>query len=336
MITRQLNIKTVVCAVAALVSLAACRQRDYRQCSGTAWGTTYHITYSSDRALDDSIAAVIGQVDMTLSPFQRQSVVSLVNRGDTLATHPWLTHIIEFSQQVCSISGGAFDPTLAPLINLWGFGYVPGRDEGPSQEQIDSVMTTVGIMECSVADGQVVKKHPGTEFNFSAIAKGYGVDKIAEMLRRNGCQDYLVEVGGEMSLRGLNPRGEEWRVQVDAPVPADSAASMHQRLAVLQLTDTCIATSGNYRNFREIDGHRIGHTISPVTGRPLLSPTLSATITAGTCALADALATACMAMPLDSAEAMVRSLPGVGAMLVVADADTFKIIQVPPAEVTLY
>lgn len=331
-----MNIKTVVCAIAALLSLVGCQQPGYRHCSGTAWGTTYHIVYRGDRSLDDSIAAVIRQIDMALSPFQSRSVVSVVNRGDTLASHPWLTRIIGLSQRVCSISGGAFDPTLAPLINLWGFGYRSAQEGVPSQEQIDSVLTTVGIMQCGVADGKVLKKHPRTEFNFSAIAKGYGVDEIARMLSRNGCDDYMVEVGGEMSLRGLNPRGEKWHVQVDAPVSADAAVPLHQRLTVIQLTDTCMATSGNYRNFREIDGCRVGHTISPVTGRPVLTPTLSATVTAGSCALADALATACMAMPLDSAISMLNHLPGVGAILVVAQADTFRILQIPPDTATTY
>ncbi len=332
MALRSRYIKLAACAITILAMVTGCRQPSYRQSAGSAWGTTYHITYRSDRALDDSIIAVIRQVDMTLSPFQSQSVVSRVNRGDTLASHPWLTEVIELSQRVCSISGGAFDPTLAPLINLWGFGYEPGQDTAPTQEQVDSVLASVGIMQCAIVDGEVVKKHPDTKFNFSAIAKGYGVDMIADMLRRNGCENYLVEVGGELSLRGLNPRGEKWRVQIDAPVSADDGSAMHQRLAVRQLTDTCMATSGNYRNYREEGGRRYGHTISPVTGHPVESSTLSATVTAGSCALADALATACMAMPLDSAGAMIERMPGVGALLVTAEADSFRIIQVPYTE----
>ncbi len=328
MTKRLRHIILAVWPVAMFVLLAACTQPGYRRCAGSAWGTTYHITYSSECPLDDSIAAVMRSVDMTLSPFQGQSVVSRVNRGDTLDTHPWLTEVIALSQSVCSISGGAFDPTLAPLINLWGFGYAPGSEAGPGLEQIDSVLMSVGIMQCGIVDGKVTKKHPDTQFNFSAIAKGYGVDKIAEMLTRNGCDNYMVEVGGELSLKGLNPRGEKWRVQIDAPVPADSAGALHRRLAVVSLTDTCMATSGNYRNLREIDGRRYGHTISPVTGCPVLSPTLSATVTAASCALADALATACMAMPADSARAMIERMPGVGVLLVMADADTFRIIEI--------
>lgn len=164
--------------------------------------------------------------------------------------------------------------------------------------------------------GRVVKKSPSTEFNFSAITKGYGCDLIGEMFRRNGCEDYLVEIGGEIALSGRNPRGEPWRIMVDAPLDNDTAI-VHERMALMQLSEGGVATSGNYRNYKESAAEgKVWHTISTVTGRPAHTDLLSATVVAPSAMLADAYATACMAMSADSACAMIERVVGVEALLV--------------------
>lgn len=317
----------IIVIVGAL--LCGCGEAQYRRAAGATWGTTYSIVYKAPRDLSDSIVSVMRQVDMSLSPFERESLVSKVNANLPATADSMLTDVMRLSQQVCELSGGAFDPTVAPLINLWGFGY---RDAGsaPTQAEIDSALACVGIMECRInADGSVSKKSPETEFNFSAIAKGYGVDAIAAMLRRNGCTDYMVEVGGEIALAGRNPKGSDWRIQIDAPV-ADSTSLVHERLTVLELTDRCIATSGNYRNFRAMGDTLVGHTIHPATGRPVSTATLSVTVIAPSTALADALATAVMAMPADQAAVMLESMPQVEALIVSAKADsTYAITTIP-------
>lgn len=174
----------------------------------------------------------------------------------------------------------------------------------------------MGIGRCRLQGDRIIKAKPGTEFNFSAITKGYGADLVGEMLRRNGCDDYMVEIGGEMALSGVNSRGEPWHVMIDAPCDADTAHVLHERLAIIHVTDCGVATSGNYRNFKRTASGRKHHTISPVTGRPVMTSTLSATVIAPDAMLADALATSCMAMPLDSALAMIEAWPGTAAMIV--------------------
>lgn len=308
----QLFLFIVLC----LLSWGCERTPSWQYASGNTWGTLYHIKYRASGDLSDSITAVMRAVDMSLSPFEKASVVSAVNAGQDVEADLMFCEVLDLSQRVCSVSGGAFDPTVAPLVNLWGFGYREGASDIPDSAQIDSALMSVGVRDCHIGtDMRVRKKNPGTEFNFSAIAKGYGVDMIAEMLRRNGCTDYMVEVGGEIALAGDGPSGDKWNIQIDAPVE-DGGMPGVNRLTTMRLTDRCIATSGNYRNHRSTSEGDVGHTISPVTGRPVATSTLSATVLAPTTALADALATSIMAMPLDSARKMLRSLPEVDALIV--------------------
>lgn len=320
-------------AIIALITvlLCSCAEPQFRKARGATWGTTYNITYKSSRDLSDSIVKVMRQVDLSLSPFEKESLVSRANRNLPVKADSMLSDVMRISQRVCALSGGAFDPTVAPLVNLWGFGYRDGAELRPSQAQIDSALEHVGILECGIADdGSLYKKSPSTEFNFSAIAKGYGVDAIANMLRRNGCSDFMVEVGGEISLAGKNPHGENWRIQVDAPV-VDSIRYLHERLTVLELTERGIATSGNYRNFKTIGDSIFGHTIHPSTGYPVQGSTLSVTVIAPSTAMADALATAIMAMPAEKAADMIQSMPDVEALIVSANPDAAFAVTTLPA-----
>lgn len=310
-------------ALAALMSACGAPGRDTTHyVEGGVWNTTYHITYTGGPAsLEDSVIAVMGEVEASLSAFLDSSTVSRVNAAPsgTVMADPLLRRCLEASRRVSALSGGAFDPTVGPLVSLWGFG--PAKTQGvtPSDAAIDSALTTVGIASCYVDSiGRVIKKADATAFNFSAIAKGMGCDAIGDMLRRNGVTDYMVEIGGEIALNGVSPRGCPWRVQVDAPLASDTSV-IHERLAVIELTSGGVATSGNYRNYRETDGQRAVHTISPATGRPIETATLSATVTAPDCMTADALATACMAMQPDQALAMIGRISGAEAMLVSRD-----------------
>lgn len=290
----------------------------WRTAQGAVWNTEFHITYKASVDLRDSVLAVMKQVEASLSPFAKKSLITRINLGEDLRADSLLTRIFLESQRINRLSGGAFDPTVAPLINLWGFGYKNG-DVEPTQEAIDSMLALVGIAECNLSpDGLIVRKSPGTEFNFSAITKGYGCDLVGEMFRRNGVTDYMVEIGGEIAVSGRNPRGSEWRIMVDAPVESDSAP-IHQQLVTIGITDCGVATSGNYRNRRDTERGRVWHTISPVTGRPALTDLLSATVIAPTCMTADALATACMALYSADAMAMIEGIPSAEALLVTAD-----------------
>ena len=313
------QIAAIMLASVMVLMLGSCRQKaSYRTCSGSVWATTFHITYCSDRALDDSILQVMRAVELSLSPFEPQSTVSRVNSGSSSVTDPMLRRILTSSAEINRLSHGAFDPTVAPLVNLWGFGY-DNSHEPPTQERIDSALQLVGIQRVSI-EADTLRRPSGMTFDFSAITKGYGCDLIGEMLRRNGSEDFMVEIGGEIALAGHNDRGEKWHIQIDAPV--EGSVPGQEGAMVVALTDCGVATSGNYRNYRATaDGAKVWHTISPVTGRPAESPTLSATVIAPDCMTADALATACMAMQPAEALEMIEAVPGASVLLITAAPD---------------
>ncbi|MDE6377107.1 MAG: FAD:protein FMN transferase, partial [Duncaniella sp.] len=301
-----LYILLILLSSLSLLPTSCVKPQRYHTCEGGVWNTVYRITYRSDRDLRDTIIAAMKSVEMSLSPFAEGSLISAVNRGDTsVRADSHLRRVFEASQEVNRLSHGAFDPTVAPLINLWGFGYRSGSGD-PSAEAIDSLLLSVGIAECRIDEsGAIVRKSPVTEFNFSAITKGYGCDMVGEALRRNGVEDYLVEIGGEIASRGSSPRGKKWRVSIDAPVENDTTV-IHERMAVIEIGTAGVATSGNYRNYRESAEGKVWHTISPVDGHPALTDLLSATVVAPSCMMADALATSCMAMNSRQALAMIE------------------------------
>lgn len=307
------------------VSSASCVRSQWHQTGGAAWGTTFTVKYYGDRSLDDSVVAVMRQVELALSMFEPSSNISRINRAETDTLAPMTAEVFAAAQRVSALSGGMFDPTVAPLVNLWGFGVEHAVDDAaPDSADVSAALLRVGIVECWVDSAAVLhRKNAGMTFDFSAIAKGYGVDCVADMLRRNGCTNFMVEIGGEISALGCNSRGEPWQIQIDSP---SSGVAGHEQLETIGLTDRSVATSGNYRNWRKLgDGSRVGHTISPKTGYPVQRDVVAATVIAPRCVTADALATAAMAMGADSARVMFGSLPEVSALLVLTDGSEVRI-----------
>lgn len=314
--------KKIIFILITLVATAtSCVSKpEIRKCSGAIWATSYNITYSASSDLTDSILSVFSQVEQSLSPFDKGSLISRINRGESMLTDSLLRRVFLASQEINRLSNGAFDPTLSPLINIWGFGY-DNSFTTPTQAMIDSALANVGIYHCHLDAGNLIKGSPKMEFNFSAITKGYGCDLVGETLARNGAENYMVEIGGEIALKGTNPHGNPWHIQIDAPI-ASQDASLHTALKIISITDCGIATSGNYRNFHETASGRTWHTIDSRTGAPVITTTLSATVIAPNCMMADALATACMAMPENEALEMIEAIPGTSAMLVKAATDS--------------
>lgn len=323
------NILNIVAAVLIAAFCSGCGRRagvgKYTTVEGSVWHTTMHVTYGAERDLSDSILAVTRAVEQSLSPFLPDSRISSINRNEDMSADAHIAGVFAESQRINRLSGGMFDPTVAPLVNLWGFGYEENGGE-PTPALIDSCRLLVGISDCSINDGVMAKKSPGTQFNFSAITKGYGIDCIAEMMWRNGIDNYMIEIGGEIALRGVNAKGEKWHIQIDTPA---SGKEGHERLSVIAVTDCGIATSGNYRNYRDTSRGRIGHTISPVTGMPVASEVLSATVIAPSAMTADALATALMAMDVDAGIAMIAGEPAAEALLIIADGDGYRTVTTP-------
>ena len=318
------NPKHVAVVVATVLALAAYflakPSAQYRRISSIVWTTEYHVTYKGTCDMTDSINAVLNAVDGALSMFNPASTVSRINRGDdNVAPNAMVNELLAMSQRISSETDGYYDPSVAPLVELWGFGK-KGADTLPSQQQISEALALVGISKIRVdAHGKVVKPHQAMMIDFSSIAKGFAADAIGRMLRRNGIDDYLVEIGGEIAMHGKNPAGEQWNVSIDQPIEsADSV--VHQSAQVLSLTNMGVATSGNYRNYRWKDGKKIVHIINPKTGQPEVSHLLSATIVAPTAAEADAYATACIVMDTQRSIRLVERLQGIEAIFIYADS----------------
>lgn len=317
---KKLKYFGVLFTLVAMCLIQSCGRNDYSACEGVIWNTVYHATYAGTEDMNDSILATLRRVEKSVSAFDSTSTVSQINRNENLSVDSVFLKVYNKSLEIWGKSNHYFDPTLAPLINAYGFGY---RGESAVNERtIDSLRQFVGIDKTSVEAGRMVKRDGRTEFNFSAIAKGFGADMVGEMFRRNGIADYMIEIGGEIALSGKNPHGGKWRISVDSPV-MNRDSIVHVSQIVLSITDCGVATSGNYRNFRNLNGKNIGHTIDPTTGLPAANDLLSATVIAPTCMEADAFATACMAMGSAKAREMIER-EGLAAFLIFADGSTWR------------
>lgn len=283
------------------------------------WNTVYHITYQGDRALADSVMTVLNEVGKSLSVFDKSSLVSKVNESSATQVDSHFMTVYNTSLVVNGVSEGMFDPTVSPLITAWGFG--PGHKVSADTLSIDSILSFTGISKTRLEGSTLIKEDIRTQFNFSAVAKGYGCDMVARMLRQNGVENYLVEIGGEIAVGGEGPSGEPWKISIDKPVE-DKTEMIHDASAVISVTNAGIATSGNYRNFHKEGDATFGHTISPLTGRPVKTDVISATVIAPTCMEADAAATACLAAGSDISKKILSTLRYEG-MLILSDSTTF-------------
>ncbi|MBE6268400.1 MAG: FAD:protein FMN transferase [Bacteroidales bacterium] len=285
----------------------------YHTDEGRIFGTSYRITYKHKENLHEDIKNILQQVDNSLSPFNKNSTISKINNNEGNEPDSMFLYIFGMAQEVSEETSGAFDITVAPLVNAWGFGFKQGIT--PDSLTIDSLRNFTGYKKISIANGKVVKQHPETMLNCSAIAKGYGCDAVAHMLHCKGIEDYMVEIGGEVVLKGRNKKNVPWVIGINKP----SEDGRNELQTVLQLTDCCMATSGNYRNFRFVDGKKVSHTINPQTGYPANNSLLSATVITDECAYADALATAFMVMGKDKAMEYCNNNPKIEAYFIYAD-----------------
>lgn len=283
---------------------------------GKIFGTFYSITYCADRDLHTHIKAKLQDVDNSLSPFNKNSIISAINNNrDTLPDRMFL-EVFTLAQEISRKTGGAFDITVAPLVNAWGFGFKQGTPVDKST--IDSLRRFIGYSTVELVDGNIIKQHPETMLDCSAIAKGYGCDAVAEMLESHGVENFMVEIGGEIVTRGHNSKGQAWSIGISKPTDNNSG-SENGLQKVIAISDKGMATSGNYRNFRIENGKKIAHTIDPRTGYPVQHTLLSATVIADNCAIADAYATAFMVMGLDEAIEFCSNEKNIEAYFIYAD-----------------
>ncbi|PSL04324.1 FAD:protein FMN transferase [Cecembia rubra] len=267
--------------------------------SGNTMGTSYRVVYldESGRDFQASVDSLLLVFNQSLSTYIPDSEIGRFNNGDSLVfDSPYFYPVLKSSQEIFELTEGAFDPTVGPLVNLWGFG--PGGPQLKDSVNIDQLVKLIGFNNISFDETSIKKKLPGIKLDFSANAKGYGVDVIADFLYSKGIANYLVEIGGELVARGVNENGEIWKVGVTRPEELGNADQLY---SIIALDNKAMATSGNYRNYYEVDGQKISHTINPATGRPVKHGLLSATVVAADCMTADALATAMMVMGTDKA-----------------------------------
>lgn len=292
-----------VVVVLAVVAIAVRKQNvAYQHDSGFVFGTTYNITYQSNENLKSEIEKTLAEVDNSLSPFNEKSVITHVNKNETVTLDDHFTTVFRLSSEIYKDTEGAFDITVAPLVNAWGFGFKNGIT--PDRHAIDSLMQFVGFDKVKLQDGKIIKTDDRLMLDCSAIAKGYGVDAVARLLKSKGIDNYMVEIGGEIVASGESPKGAPWRIGVSKPED-DSVSVSNEIQGIINISNRAMATSGNYRNFYYKGGKKYAHTIDPKTGCPVQHSILSATVVSDECAKADAYATAFMVMGLDKAKAVL-------------------------------
>lgn len=294
----------------------------YLSIAGFTQGTTYHMTYQSPSSdsldLREEIDALLAEFDQSLSTYIDTSRISLINRNLTDQADEYLETVFEEALRVHELSNGAFDITVGPLIDAWGFGR--GGKMEMTQEVIDSLLQYVGMEKVSLENGRVVKADPGIRLDVNAIAQGFAVDVVCAYLDQLKIRSYMVEIGGELRTKGLSPRADDWKVGIDRPeygnlVPGEDLQE------VIRLPGRALASSGNYRKYYEVDGKKIVHTVDPATGYTRMSNLLSVTIITDECITADALSTSCMALGMEKAKELILSQDEVDALFIYSDND---------------
>ncbi len=300
----------------AIIGLRMCDKDGnlaYQSNVGSVFGTTYSITYEYKEDLSAEIQKTMKDVDFSLSPFNDSSVITQINNNKEVVLDKHFVKVFETAMKVSEETEGAFDITVAPLVNAWGFGFK--TKQMPSQQQVDSLLQLVGYKKIKKENGKIVKENPNTMLDCSAIAKGYGVDAVADMLKEKGIKNFMVEIGGEVVTQGVNSKQAAWRIGIVEPTD-DSLSIENEIKEVLEVQNMAMATSGNYRKFYVKDGKKYAHTIDPKSGFPVQHNILSATVLGPTCTVCDAYATSFMVMGLDGAKKVLDRHPELMAYLI--------------------
>jgi thiamine biosynthesis lipoprotein len=288
----------------------------YQKCAGTIFGTTYHITYQYDDDLQKELEAKMKEVDNALSMFNKESIISHVNDNQQVELNRMFLEVFQQAQKISEDTNGAFDITVGPLVNAWGFGFK--NEQMPDKHAVDSLMAIVGYQKVRCDGKRIIKNDPRITLDCSAIAKGYGVDVVARLLEEKGISNYMVEIGGEVVTHGISEKRVPWKIGVTKPTD-DPLQEGNELQTVLNLTDKAMATSGNYRNFYYKGKRKYAHTIDPKTGYPVQHSILSATVLTNHCMRADAYATAFMVMGFEGAKKVLERNPDLMAYIIYDD-----------------
>jgi FAD:protein FMN transferase len=293
---------------------------------GAVYSTYYHVVYESRGAKDllSGIEQRMMLLDNSLSTFNPNSTISKINQNLPVSVDPLFKKCFKKGMKVSKITEGAFDMTIAPLVNAWGFGFK--NKETVTQPLIDSLLETVGFQKVKLRWNRVIKQNPATMLDASAIAKGLAVDLVAKFLASEGCRNYMVEIGGEIAARGVNQNNKTWRVGISKPID-EQIPSGKDFQDIVALSGKALATSGNYRNFYIEGGKKYSHTIDPKSGYPVQHSLLSATVLADDCMTADAYATAFLVLGVEKSMKIIEKTRGLEGYLIFSDdAGEYKVI----------
>jgi thiamine biosynthesis lipoprotein len=301
---------------------------DYIKNSGETQGTYYSLVYlqPEGKDLQTLVEQKLKEFDASLSTYNPNSVISKINKNDdSVRTDVFFEDMYNQAYQVSEISHGAFDITVGPLVRAWGFGFDgQSRDKSP---RLDTILPHIGYKKISLENHKLIKKDPKIMIDAGAIAQGQSSDVIGALLEANGCENFMVEIGGEVFCKGLNPKGKKWQIGIDKPVddPSDENKELQ---AIVGISGVGLSTSGNYRQFYIRDGKKYAHEINPHTGFPVDHNLLSATVIAPNCMQADAFATAFMVVGVDSSLAICRRVKNIDCYLIYADKNgAFQVAQ---------
>ncbi|MEL6388770.1 MAG: FAD:protein FMN transferase [Bacteroidota bacterium] len=302
--------------------------KPYYKMTGETMGTYYAVSYQSTRMPSDMKSAVdslLIQINGEVNTYDPNSTISRVNASSegefSLDKFEHFKTNMDRAMYWYEQSEGYLDVSLMPLVNYWGFGYTPKKAvTSRDQQQVDSLKAFVGLDMWTYDTDQniITKQAAGQQLDFSSIAKGYAVDQVGELLESFGTTNYLVDIGGESTARGIKQNGSIWRMGINRP---DPKAELDDIVLILELKDASLATSGNYRNYHEVNGQKYGHTIDPFSGIPYQDSLLSVSVITNECIDADGIATACMAMGYDKASTFIESLDDVTACYIIGRAD---------------
>ncbi len=315
----------VVVAAGLLICWPSCNKQKYFYHEGLVFGTYYNIRYQAPIDHEDAIKQVLAHMDSSLSIFNKASIIARINRNDDVQTDSLFEIMFATAKEVTEMSHGGFDITCGPLVNLWGFG-TDSLTYRPTQHEIDSVCLFVGIqyVELDTTIHRIMKMDTRIQLDASAIAKGYACDLVAALLAKEGCTNYLVDIGGEVVAKGLNDKGEKWRIGITKPID-DPTGQIQEIEDVILTDDICIASSGNYRRFYYDGGERRSHTVDPRTGYTVQHNLLAASVIASSGIRADALATACMVLGAEEAMEMIEKTEDAACYLIIAEGDETRV-----------
>lgn len=291
----------------------------YVKNSGKIQGTFYHATYQhpEGKDLQQVIEQKMKEFDQSLSTYNPNSVISRINRNDdSVRTDEYFESMYAEARKVSENSGGAFDITVAPLVNAWGFGF--GDQNRKKSPDVKKILEYIGFEKIKLEDKKIIKSDKRIMLDASAIAQGQSSDIVGRLLESYGCKNFMIEIGGEVTCKGLNPSGKKWQIGIDKPIdsPINNDGDLQ---TIVAISGVGLSTSGNYRQFYYMNGKKYAHTINPKTGCPVEHNLLSATVIAPTCMQADAYATAFMVLGVDSSLALCNRIPDMECYLIYAD-----------------